>query len=199
MTYRERALALFPAGSNGEYGIPPELVPVIERGEGCRVWDTEGREFLDMTMAWGAALVGHAHPKVNEAATRQAAFGANFAAVNSRAVELAERIAAISPCVERIRFVASGTEATMMCLRVARAATGRPKVLKFEGAYHGQHPIGVTSLLDGVPTTLPQSDASGTGAPWVERDVLVAPFNDLDRTATIMAEHASELAAVIVE
>src|SRR5215470_12456448 len=199
MTYRERALALFPAGSNGEYGIPPELVPVIERGEGCRVWDTEGREFLDMTMAWGAALVGHAHPKVNEAATRQAAFGANFAAVNSRAVELAERIAAISPCVERIRFVASGTEATMLCLRVAHAATGRPKVLKFEGAYHGQHPVGVTSMIEGRRSALPASDPSGAGASWVERDVLVAPYNDLDATERILSGHAQELSAVIVE
>ena len=92
MTFRERALALFPAGSNGEYGIPAELVPVLERGEGCRVWNTDGREYLDMTMAWGAALVGHAHPKVIEAATRQAASGANFAALNRRALELAERI-----------------------------------------------------------------------------------------------------------
>ena len=199
MTYRERALALFPAGSNGEYGIPPELVPVIERGEGFRVWDTDGREFLDMTMAWGAALAGHAHPKVIEAATRQAAFGANFAAVNSRAVELAERIAAISPCVERIRFVASGTEATMLCLRVAHAATGRPKVLKFEGAYHGQHPVGVASMIDGRPSALPASDPSGAGASWVERDVLVAPYNDLDTTERILAQYAHELSAVIVE
>jgi glutamate-1-semialdehyde 2,1-aminomutase len=199
MTFRERALALFPAGSNGEYAIPAELVPVIERGEGWRVWDTEGREFLDMTMAWGAALVGHAHPKVIEAATRQAAFGANFAAVNRRAVELAERIAAISPCVERIRFVASGTEATMLCLRVAQAATGKPKVLKFEGAYHGQHPVGITSMINGRPSALPASDPSGAGASWVERDVLVAPYNDLETTQRTLSEHAQELSAVIVE
>ncbi len=198
-SFRERALALFPAGSNGEYGIPPELVPVIERGQGCRVWDTDGREFLDMTMAWGAALVGHAHPKVVEAATRQAALGANFAAVNRRSVELAERIAALSPCAERIRFVASGTEATLLCLRVAQAATGKPKVLKFEGAYHGQHPVGITSMLNGRPATLPQSDPSGAGAAWVARDVLVAPYNDLDTTSRILRDHAHELAAVIVE
>jgi len=152
-----------------------------------------------MTMAWGAALVGHAHPKVLEAATRQAAFGANFAAVNPRAVELAERIAAISPCVERIRFVASGTEATLLCLRVAHAATGRAKVLKFEGAYHGQHPVGVASMLNGRPSALPASDPSGAGAAWVERDVLVAPYNDLDATQRILGAHAPELSAVIVE
>jgi glutamate-1-semialdehyde 2,1-aminomutase len=198
-SFRERALALFPGGSNGEYGIPPEQVPVLARGEGCRVWDTEERPYLDLTMAWGAALVGHAHPKVLEAASRQAAWGANFAAVTARTVELAERIAALSPCVERIRFVTSGTEATMLCLRVAGAATGKPKVLKFEGAYHGQHPVGVASMIGAPQRNLPRSDASGTGASWVEDKVLAAPYNDLAATERIITGHASELAAVIVE
>jgi glutamate-1-semialdehyde 2,1-aminomutase len=199
MSFRQRALALFPAGSNGEYGIPAELIPVLERGEDWRVWDTEGREFLDMTMAWGAALVGHAHPKVIEAATRQAVSGANFAAVNRCAVELAERLAAISPCIERLRFVASGTEATLLCLRVAQAATGKPKVLKFEGAYHGQHPVGIASMINGRPSALPASDPSGAGASWVERDVLVAPYNDLETTQRVLSAHSQELSAVIVE
>ncbi len=197
--YRRRALRLFPAGSNGEFGIPPELVPVLNRGEGCRVWDTEENKFLDMTMAWGSALVGHAHPKVLEAAIKAAKQGANFAAVNAPLVELAERISEICPFIERIRFVASGTEATMLCLRVARTATGRPKILKFEGAYHGQHPEGVTSLVGDRLPPFPQPDATGTGAPWVERDVLVAPFNDIETTANILSENSDELAAVIVE
>lgn len=197
--YRARALRLLPGGSNGEYGIPEGDAPVIDRGLGSRVWDTDGREYLDMTMAWGAALVGHAHPKVLEAANAAAANGANFAAVTRPMVELAERIADVSPCIERIRFVASGTEATMLCLRTARAATGRPKILKFEGAYHGQHPEGVTSLVGSAPPELPQPDPAGTGAPWVERDVLVAPYNDLEKTEQILAAHSGELAAVIVE
>ena len=175
--FRDRALRWLPGGSNGEYGIPEGDAPVIDRGAGCRVWDTAGREYLDMTMAWGAALVGHAHPKVLEAANAAASNGANFAAVTRPMVELAERIADLSSCVERIRFVASGTEATMLCLRTARAATGRPKILKFEGAYHGQHPEGIASLVGSDPPDWPQSDSSGTGAPWVERDVLVAPYN----------------------
>lgn len=199
LTWRERSLALFPGGSNGEYGIPRGAAPVLERGSGCRVWDTEGHEYLDMTMAWGAALVGHARAEVVDAATRQARSGANFAAVHRVAVELAERLAAISPFIERIRFVASGTEATLLCLRVARAATGRAKILKFEGAYHGQHPIGVASMVRSGHTALPAVDASGAGAPWVERDVLVAPYNDLASTEQILADHAGELAAVIVE
>ena len=188
-----------PGGSNGEYGIPEGDAPVIERGAGCRVWDTAGREYLDMTMAWGAALVGHAHPKVLEAANAAAVKGANFAAVTRSMVELAERIADLSSCVERIRFVASGTEATMLCLRTARAATGRPKILKFEGAYHGQHPEGIASLVGSEPPEWPQSDPAGTGAPWVERDVLVAPYNDLATTERILTDHAADLAAVIVE
>ena len=197
--FRDRALQFFPGGSNGEYGIPEGDAPVLERGHGSRVWDTGGREYLDMTMAWGAALVGHAHPKVLEAAAAAASKGANFAAINRPMVELAERIADLSPCVERIRFVASGTEATMLCLRTARAAIGRPKILKFEGAYHGQHPEGVTSLVGSDPPELPQPDSSGTGAPWVERDVLVAPYNDLAATRQILTDYADELAAVIVE
>ena len=197
--FRDRALQFFPGGSNGEYGIPEGDAPVLERGQGCRVWDTDGREYLDMTMAWGAALVGHAHPKVLEAAAAAASKGANFAAVNRPMVELAERIADLSPCVERIRFVASGTEATMLCLRTARAATGRAKILKFEGAYHGQHPEGVTSLVGSDLPELPQPDPAGTGAPWVERDVLVAPYNDLAATQRILTDHAVDLAAVIVE
>lgn len=199
LSWRERGLALFPGGSNGEYGIPAELVPVIERGQGSRVWDTEGREYLDMTMAWGSALVGHAHPKVLEATREAAPGGFNFAALNRRAIELAERIHALVPCAERVRFVASGTEATLLCLRVARTAVGRPKVLKFEGAYHGQHPVGVAGMIAGRPAALPQADPSGAGAPWVERDLLVAPFNDLATTTRIIDEHARDLAAVIVE
>ena len=198
-TYTQRALALFPAGSNGEYGIPDGDAPVLERGNGCRVWDTDGREYLDLTMAWGAALVGHAHPQVIEAARKAATDGANFAALNRRAVELAERIASLSPCAERIRLVTSGSEATLLSLRIAHAATGRPKVLKFEGAYHGQHPVGVAGMISGQPTVLPHCDPSGAGAAWVERDVLAAPFNDLARTRQILQEHAGELAAVIVE
>ena len=172
---------------------------VPERGSGARIWDTQGREFLDFTMAWGSALVGHAHPKVVEAATAAARDGINFASLNRRSIELAERIASVSPCAERIRFVASGTEATLLCLRVAHAATGRPKVLRFEGAYHGQHAVGVAGMLHSRPTALPTCDPAGAGAPWTEHDVLVAPYNDLEETTRIVEAHAASLAAVIVE
>jgi glutamate-1-semialdehyde 2,1-aminomutase len=197
--WTSRALRIFPGGSNGEFGIPPEHLVVPERGQGARIWDTQGQEFADFTMAWGSALVGHAHPKVVEAATAAAREGVNFASVNRRSIELAERIASVSPCAERIRFVASGTEATLLCLRVAHAATGRPKVLRFEGAYHGQHAVGVAGMIHSRPSELPSCDAAGAGAPWTEQDVLVAPFNDLDATTRIIEDHARSLAAVIVE
>ncbi len=198
-TARERALDIFPVGSNGEYDIPAPMIPVIRRGSGGWVWDTDENKWLDMTMGWGSVLVGHAHPKVIEAATKQAPLGANFAAVNERSLELAERIREISPWIEKIRFVASGTEATMLCLRVARAATGKSKILKFEGAYHGQHPEGITSLVGTEMKQLPQSDDAGTGAPWTLEHVLVAPYNDLETTQAIIEKHKDELAGVIVE
>jgi len=190
---------LFPGASNGEYGAPPELLPVLDRGLGPRVWDTDGNAWIDFTMAWGSALVGHAHPHVIEAASRQAAHGANFASVNRRAVELADRLHTLAPFLQRIRFVASGTEATLMCLRVAAAATGRPKVLKFSGAYHGQHPVGVAAMLRGTAPDGSSADPSGTGADWISSRVVAAPFNDLPATEDLIRRHAHELAAVIVE
>src|SRR5512145_3186618 len=132
-TPSERSLALFPAGSLGEYNLPPELVRVLTRGEGTTVWDTEGRRYTDFTMGWGSVLLGHAHPAVTEAVKRQAGLGSNFAYVTEPALELAEELVRAVPCAERVRFCASGTEATAYAVRLARAYTGRPKVLKFEG------------------------------------------------------------------
>ena len=142
-----RSHAVFPAGSNGEFNIPPELSIVVERGKGSRLWDTEGREFIDFSIGWGSVLPGHARPEIVEAATRQAALGSNFAHVTRPALELAEEIQRLSPASRRVRFCASGTEATMYCQRLARAFTGKPLILKFEGAYHGANEIGVTSLF----------------------------------------------------
>lgn len=198
-TFAERALKLFPAGSNGEYNFPRDFIPVVERGEGCRIWDCEGREFLDLTMAWGAALVGHAHPQVIEAAARQARLGVNFAAINKPAVLLAERIQSASPGAERVRFVTSGSEATLLALRVAQAATGRPKFLKFEGAYHGQHPVGVASMVAVPDQPSAAANSAGTGAPWIEQHVLAAPFNDLVEVQRIASAFGNQIAAIIVE
>ena len=195
-----RSLAIFPDGSNGEFNLPPELTMVIERGEGCALWDTAGRRYLDFSMGWGSAFVGHADPAVTDAVVEQAARGANFAYVTANALELAEEIARVSPACERVRFCASGTEATMYCLRLARAHTGRSKVLKFEGAYHGAHAVGVTSLFPRRMLDFPRPEPSSAGIDQgVVEQVLVAPFNDLAVTGAIVERHGSELAAIIVE
>ncbi|MCC7049578.1 MAG: aminotransferase class III-fold pyridoxal phosphate-dependent enzyme [Alphaproteobacteria bacterium] len=195
-----RAQDVFPAGSNGEFNIPPDLSIVVERGEGCRLWDTAGREFVDFSMGWGSVLPGHARREVVEAATRHAAKGSNFAHVNRPALELAEEIKRLSPASRRVRFCASGTEATMYCQRLARAFTGRPLILKFEGAYHGANEIGVTSLFPQRLKDFPAPDPSSAGiAPVVNDQVIVAPYNDLPTTAAIIAAHADRLAGVIAE
>ncbi len=199
-TPSQRAQAAFPAGSNGEFNLPPELSIVIARGEGCRLWDSGGREFLDFSMGWGSVLVGHARPEVAEAVTAQAARGANFAYVTEASLALAEEILRISPACDTLRFCASGTEATMYCQRLARAVTGRPKILKFEGAYHGANEVGVTSLFPADPPDFPTPDPTSGGiAHMVTRDILVAPYNDIETTRAIVEAHRHEIAGVIVE
>ncbi len=113
VTDAERALAVFPAGSNGEFNLPPELSMVIDRGEGCRLWDTDGKEYIDFSMGWGSVLVGHARPEVVEAVRHQAERGSNFAYITRNALLVAEEIVRVSPACESLRFCASGTEATM--------------------------------------------------------------------------------------
>ena len=195
-----RAKNLFPGISNGEFGIIDESsVPIIQSGDGARVWDSNGKAYIDMTMAWGSVLIGHANPVIREAAFNAAKNGTNFAALNTQMVELGDQIASISPCVEKIRFVASGTEATMLCLRLARSVSGKLKILKFEGAYHGQHPEGIASMVQLNDRSSTKANTSGTGAPWVKESVLVAPFNDLEATRALIKENAADLAAVIVE
>ncbi len=200
MNVAERALAVFPAGiSNGEFGLPSEDLVVMARGGGCRLWDTGGKEYLDFSLGWGSCLVGHARPEVVEAVRDQAANGSNFAYLNGHALALAEEIKRVSPASERLRFCASGTEATMYCQRLARGYTGKSKILKFEGAYHGANEAGVTSLFPHRDLAFPQPELTSAGTPAAEYLLLVAPYNDLETTAAIVAEHAADLAGVIME
>jgi len=197
---QDRAQGVFTAGiSNGEFGLQPEDVVVMERGEGARLWDTSGSEFLDFSMAWGSCLVGHARPEVVAAVSAQAPLGSNFAYLNTHVLALGEEIQRISPAAERLRFCASGTEATMYCQRVARGFTGRNKVLKFEGAYHGANEAGVTSLFPHKMLDFPEPELTSAGTPAMADLLLVAPYNDLETTRTIIEANAGELAAVIME
>lgn len=195
-----RSLAVFPAGSNGEFNLPPGLAAVIVRGKGCEIWDARGKRYLDFSMGWGSVLPGHAREEVVEAVARQAPLGSNFAYINEPGLRLAEEIVRLSPACERVRFCASGTEATLYCQRLARAFTGRSKILKFEGAYHGANEAGIVSLFPDNPPPFPEPDPSNAGIPpSALRDLLVAPFNDLDTTERVATGRADDLAGVIVE
>jgi glutamate-1-semialdehyde 2,1-aminomutase len=196
----QRSLRVFPAGSNGEFNLPPEFATVITRGDGYELWTADGRRMIDFSMGWGSALVGHARVEVANAVAAQVRSGMNFAYVTEQSLMLAEEIVRLSPACDRVRFCASGTEATMYCLRLARAFTGRPKVLRFEGAYHGAHDVGVCSLFppESVPRCTAKSSSAGV-SPDSESNTLIAPFNDLEATQAIVNRYQEKLAAVIVE
>jgi glutamate-1-semialdehyde 2,1-aminomutase len=196
----DRSWAIFPAGSPGEYNLPRELTIVLARGDGATVWDTDGRAFTDFTMGWGSVILGHAHPAVVEAVRRRAALGSNFAYVSDASLELAEELARAVPCAERLRFCASGTEAAAYAVRLARAFTGRARVLKFEGAYHGANEIGTISLFPRRLLEFPRGEPTSAGLPaGAVDDVMVAPYNDLAATTAILEAHRDEVAAIIVE
>jgi glutamate-1-semialdehyde 2,1-aminomutase len=196
-SHAERSRRLFPGGSNGEFNLPPDLVRVIHSGLGCRLRDTEGREMVDFSMGWGSALAGHAHPAIVAAVAARAPLGTNFAFPTTESLALAEEIARVSPVCERLRFCASGTEATMYCLRLARAFRQRRAILKFEGAYHGSNDEGVTSLFPSGKTPFPTPEPSSAGIS--DRDTLIAPYNDAETATALITRHADDLAAVIVE
>ena len=143
----ERSFEVFPGGSLGEFNLPRELSTVLSHGKGSRIYDVFGREYIDYSLAWGSTILGHAHPKIVQAVKKQVQNGFNFSYVNEQALELAEEICRAIPCAEKVRFAASGTEATMYAIKLAKASTGRNKILKFEGAYHGSHDYGVMSLF----------------------------------------------------
>ena len=198
-SWSDRANRLFPQGSNGEYDFPDGLAPVFERASGCHVWDADGQEYVDYTMAWGSALVGHAAPHLVEALTGQLSAGINVAALSTRLVELAERLNDLHPWLEKMRFVATGTEATMTALRIARGATGRSRILKFGGAFHGSFVEGVANFFWSDPARMPAAESTGTGGAHAVDDLLVAPYNDLAEAERLIRAHRGELAGVIID
>src|SRR5438270_413436 len=147
-----------------------------------------------------SVILGHAHPAIVEAVRRRVASGSNFAYLTDASLELAEELARAVPCAERLRFCASGTEATAYAVRLARAFTGRSRVLKFEGAYHGANEVGTVSLFPRRLLAFPQGEPTSAGIPaGAVADVLVAPYNDLRATTAILTAHRHDVAAVIVE
>lgn len=169
----------------------------IERGRGAYVVDVDGNEYVDYVLSWGALPLGHAHPAVVEAIATQAARGTSFGAPTELETELAELITRAMPAVEMVRFVSSGTEAVMSAVRLARAATGRSTVVKFDGCYHGHADAMLVSAGSGVATLgLPDSPGVTTGA---VADTVSVSFNDLAVVEHVFYERGREIAAVIVE
>ncbi|MGI9305239.1 MAG: aspartate aminotransferase family protein [Gammaproteobacteria bacterium] len=190
-----------PSVGLGGYVIPEDLRFVIREGRGGRVITSHGREYVDYVCGAGATIIGHNHPAVIEAVQKQAAKGMHFfGALNETAVELSEVLVDAIPCAEHIIFASTGSEATAYAMRVARAYTNRDKVLKFEGAYHGNHDYASFSQFPTVPANYPQATADSCGVPRVLQDtMLVAPYNGLEAVQQIVAEHKDDIAAIIVE
>ena len=178
---------------------------VLERGHGSHVWDLDGNEYVDFMMSFGALIQGHAHPKIVQVVSQTIAEGSHFAATTPAEAEAAERFTRMVPTAEAVRFTNTGTEATMLALRLARAHTGRTKFLKFEGHYHGwydpyclngnSHPADQLGPRDN-PTRFPDSEGIPAS---VFDDVVLAPWNDLDALENILKQHGRELAAIITE
>jgi len=195
-----RAERLFPGGVNSPVrafrsvgGIPR----VIDRAAGARLWDVDGNEYIDYLGSWGPMILGHAHPDVIAAITQAAERGTSYGAPNPQEVELGQEIVSAVPSIERLRFVSSGTEAAMSAIRLARGFTGRSKVIKLAGGYHGH--------ADGLLVRA-GSGAAGIGRPTsggvtvaMAAGTLVAPYNDAGAIATLLAEHGPDVAALIVE
>ncbi|CAN5907027.1 MAG: glutamate-1-semialdehyde 2,1-aminomutase [Gemmatimonadetes bacterium] len=169
----------------------------VERAAGARLWDADGNEYLDYVLSWGPLIFGHAHPAVVQAIRDASELGTSYGAPTAREVELAEAVRGFFPSMELLRFVNSGTEATMSAVRLARGFTGRDLLLKFDGCYHGHGDSFLVKAGSGVATLgLPNSP----GVPAeLGRLTLTAPFNDSQAVEEIFRVHAGRIAAVIVE
>jgi glutamate-1-semialdehyde 2,1-aminomutase len=170
---------------------------IIERGSGQYLYDADGNELLDYVCSWGAMLLGHAHPAVTEAIAEQAQRGTSYGATTELEVELASLVTEAIPSIEKIRFVSSGTEATMSAVRLARGVTKRDFILKFEGCYHGHADSFLSQAGSGLATL---GIAECPGVPHALAELtLNAPYNDLEAVERLFAQHKDKIAAVIVE
>ncbi|MDP6708060.1 MAG: aspartate aminotransferase family protein [Alphaproteobacteria bacterium] len=187
--------------AHGTTYMPDDVRFVVERGQGARVMDESGNWYVDYVIGAGAMILGHTHPAVEAATIGQIRRGTHFySLLNGPAMELATEIVAASPCADKVMYTTTGSEATFYALRLARAYTGRDKVLKFEGAYHGSHDYSLVSSAPSQTSNYPVGQLDTGGVPTgLDESVLIAPYNDLDAAERIVAENADDIAAIIVE
>lgn len=191
-----RANRVLPGGGFGNFD--PGII--IDKGLGSRVWDMDGNEYVDYLIGSGPMLLGHGHPEVLEAVAEQLPRGMTFFANNDRGIELAEEICSAVKCAEQVRYVCTGGEADMYAMRLARAATGRDKIMKFEGGYHGMSAEAQMSLAPTKLVNFPVAVPDSAGIPdSVRQEMLIAPFNDIEFARSLIGEHGKEIAGIIVE
>jgi len=171
--------------------------PFIARGQGSKIYDVDGNEFIDFVCSWGPLILGHSHSKVVDALKLAASRGTSFGAPTELEITLAKMVSAAMPAIEMIRFVNSGTEATMTALRLARAFTGRDKIIKFAGCYHG-HADGLLAKGGSGLATLGIPDSPGVPSSYAE-NTLIAPYNDAESVAQLFHHYPQQIAAVIIE
>jgi glutamate-1-semialdehyde 2,1-aminomutase len=196
----KRAVALMPGGVNSpvragkSVGVDP---PFVERAQGCRVWDADGRMYIDYVCSWGPMILGHAHPEVVAALLERVPLGTSYGAPTELEVDMARAIVDMVPSVEMVRMVNSGTEAVMSAVRLARGSTGRDRIVKFEGCYHGHSDSLLVSAGSGVATlSIPGSPGVPEG---IAAHTIALPLNDLGAVEASFGRYPGEIAAVIVE
>ena len=192
----DRAQRSMPGGTTRTTSYFDPYPLYIERGSGCRIWDADGTERLDALGNYTAMILGHAHPKIVEAIRRQAEMGTGFAAANPVEVALAALLCERVPSLDLVRFCNSGTEATMFAMRLARAFTGRRKIARIEGGYHGTHDYAEVSthpvVAEAGPDDAPVARPDSIGTPdWALEQVVVLPFNDTDASEAVGKSSAS--------
>ena len=173
---------------------------IMQKGKGSHIWDEDGNEYIDYLIGSGPMLLGHGHPEVLEVVFEQISKGMTFFANNAAGIELAEEIIKAVPCAEFVRYVTSGGEADMYAIRLARAYTGKEKILKFEGGYHGMSAEAQMSLAPSRLQNFPMAVPDSAGIPNSVRDeMVISQFNDFEITKSLLDEYDKDLAAIIVE
>lgn len=196
----EKAKRLMPGGVNSPvraFKNVGETPVFIEKGLGSKIWDSEGKEYIDYVLSWGPLILGHSHPKLIKAIKDSLEKGTSFGAPNEYEIKLAELIIEAIPSIEKIRMVNSGTEATMSAIRVARAYTGKERIIKFEGCYHGHSDSFLIKAGSGALTFgTPSSPGVTRGS---AKDTLNARFNDMNSVKKLVDENKGKIAAIIIE